>query len=274
MSFACIEEVCHSFGSNRVLNALSLRLESGRFTVLAGRNGSGKTTAARLLNALVIPDKGRVIVDGFDSRDKASVFEIRKRIGLVLQNPENQIVADTVEDDVAFGPENLGLSSDEIRRRVDASLRAVGLYDKRLDNPSSLSGGQKQRLAIAGVLALGPKCIILDESLSMLDRPGRSEILKLLRRLCEEDGIAVLLITHDMEEAAYSDYVYVMDGGSVVMKGSAAEILTDERSLHLHGLRTPVACATASRLREKGYPVPQDVLTEEDLLSFIGGAAC
>ena len=127
MSFTCIEEVCHSFGSNRVLNALSLRLESGRFTVLAGRNGSGKTTAARLLNALVIPDRGSVIVDGYDSRDKASVFEIRKRIGLVLQNPENQIVADTVEDDVAFGPENLGLSSDEIRRRVDASLKAVGL---------------------------------------------------------------------------------------------------------------------------------------------------
>ena len=274
MSFACIEEVCHSFGSNRVLNALSLRLESGRFTVLAGRNGSGKTTAAKLLNALIIPDRGSVIVDGFDSRDKASVFEIRKRIGLVLQNPENQIVADTVEDDVAFGPENLGLPADEIRRRVDASLKAVGLYDRRLDNPSSLSGGQKQKLAIAGVLALGPKCIILDESLSMLDRPSRTDLLKLIRRLCDEDGIAVLLITHDMEEAAYSDYVYVMDGGSVVMKGSAAEILTDESSLRLHGLRTPAACAAASRLREKGYPVPQDVLTEEALLSFMGGSAC
>lgn len=274
MSFACIEEVCHSFGSNNVLNALSLRLESGRFTVLAGRNGSGKTTVAKLLNVLIIPDRGRVIVDGFDSRERNSVFEIRRRIGLVLQNPENQIVADTVEDDVAFGPENLALPPDEIRRRVDTSLRAVGLYERRLDDPASLSGGQKQKLAIAGVLALGPKCIVLDESLSMLDRPARSDILQMLRRLCDNDGIAVLLITHDMEDAAYSDYVYVMDGGSIVMKGRTAEVLSDDAGLRLHGLRAPVACTMASQLREKGYPVSQDVLTEEALFSSLGGSAC
>ena len=274
MSFACIEDVCHSYGSTEVLNALSLRIESGRFTVLAGRNGSGKTTAAKLLNALIIPEKGRVIVDGFDSRDKASISEIRKRIGLVFQNPDNQIVADTVEDDVAFGPENLGLPSSEIRHRVDVSLKAMDLYERRLDDPSSLSGGQKQKLAIAGVLAMRPQCIVLDESLSMLDPPGRSEILHLLRRLCDEEGIAVLLITHDMEEAAFSDYVYVMDEGCVVMKGNTAEILSDDRNLRQYGLRMPAVCAAAAKLREKGYNIKEGVMTEEELYSSLGGASC
>ena len=274
MSFACIEDVCHSYGSTEVLNALSLRIESGRFTVLAGRNGSGKTTAAKLLNALIIPEKGRVIVDGFDSRDKASISEIRKRIGLVFQNPDNQIVADTVEDDVAFGPENLGLPSSDIRHRVDVSLKAMDLYERRLDDPSSLSGGQKQKLAIAGVLAMRPQCIVLDESLSMLDPPGRSEILHLLRRLCDEEGIAVLLITHDMEEAAFSDYVYVMDEGRVVMKGNTAEILSDDRNLRQHGLRMPAVCSAAAKLREKGYNIKEGVMTEEELYSSLGGASC
>ncbi|MBR5099499.1 MAG: energy-coupling factor transporter ATPase [Spirochaetales bacterium] len=274
MSFACIEDVCHSYGSTEVLSALSLRIESGRFTVLAGRNGSGKTTAARLLNALIIPEKGRVIVDGLDSRDRSSIPEIRKRIGLVFQNPENQIVADTVEDDVAFGPENLGLSSSEIRHRVDVSLKAMGLYERRLDDPSSLSGGQKQKLAIAGVLAMRPKCIVLDESLSMLDPPSKTEILCLLRRLCDEDGLSVLLITHDMEEAAFSDYVYVMDEGHVVMKGNTSEILSDEANLRLHGLRIPAVCSVTSKLRERGYSISADIMTEEGLFSCLGGASC
>lgn len=274
MSFACIEDVCHSYGSTEVLNSLSLRIESGRFTVLAGRNGSGKTTAAKLLNALIIPEKGRVIVDGFDSRDKSSILEIRKRIGLVFQNPDNQIVADTVEDDVAFGPENLGLPSSEIRHRVDVSLKAMGLYERRLDDPSSLSGGQKQKLAIAGILAMKPQCIVLDESLSMLDPPSRSEILHLLRRLCDEDGLAVLLITHDMEEAAFSDYVYVMDEGQIVLKGNTAEVLSDDRNLRLHGLKMPVVCSVASKLREKGYNIKEGVMTEQELFSCLGGASC
>ena len=274
MSFACIEDVCHSYGSTEVLNALSLRIESGRFTVLAGRNGSGKTTAAKLLNALIIPEKGRVIVDGFDSRDRSSIPEIRKRIGLVFQNPDNQIVADTVEDDVAFGPENLGLYSSEIRHRVDASLKAMGLYERRLDDPSSLSGGQKQKLAIAGVLAIRPQCIVLDESLSMLDPPSRSEILHLLRRLCDEEGLAILLITHDMEEAAFSDYVYVIDDGRIVMKGNTAEILSDDRNLRQHGLRMPAVCSVAEKLRVKGYKIKEGVMTEEELYSCLGGASC
>ena len=274
MSFACIEDVCHSYGSTEVLNSLSLRIESGRFTVLAGRNGSGKTTAAKLLNALIIPEKGRVVVDGFDSRDKSSIPEIRKRIGLVFQNPDNQIVSDTVEDDVAFGPENLGLPSAEIRHRVDVSLKAMGLYERRLDDPSSLSGGQKQKLAIAGILAIRPQCIVLDESLSMLDPPSRSEILHLLRRLCDEDGLAVLLITHDMEEAAFSDYVYVMDDGQVVLKGNTAEILSDDRNLRLRGLKMPAVCSVASKLREKGYNIKEGVMTEEELFSCLGGASC
>lgn len=268
-------------GNVNALTGLNLKVEAGSFVTVLGSNGSGKSTLGKLLNALLIPQSGRVTVDGLCSSDKANVFEIRKRVGIVFQNPDNQIVADTVEDDIAFGPENIGLELDVMKSRIQDSLRATGIADLASIKPEKLSGGQKQRVAIAGVMALEPKCIVLDESTSMLDPKGRSEVLCAIQNLRREKGIAVILITHYMEEAVDADYVYVMDKGSVALEGTPSEVFSDADTLEALGLELPPAVKVWQMLRAKGVVVSGPVLTEEDLVSALsklmrqkGGLSC
>ncbi|MCQ2411974.1 MAG: energy-coupling factor transporter ATPase [Sphaerochaetaceae bacterium] len=268
-------------GGVNALTGLNLKVEAGSFVTVLGSNGSGKSTLGKLLNALLVPQSGRVVVDGLCSSDKANVYEIRKRVGIVFQNPDNQIVADTVEDDVAFGPENIGLALDQMKVRIADSLASTGISDLALTKPEKLSGGQKQRVAIAGVMALEPKCIVLDESTSMLDPKGRTEVLGAIQKLRMEKGIAVILITHYMEEAVDADYVYVLDKGSVALEGTPSEVFSDADTLEALGLELPPAVKVWQMLRAKGVVVSVPVLTEEDLVSALsklmrqkGGASC
>lgn len=268
-------------GGVNALTGLNLKVEAGSFVTVLGSNGSGKSTLGKLLNALLVPQSGRVVVDGLCSSDKANVYEIRKRVGIVFQNPDNQIVADTVEDDVAFGPENIGLALDQMKVRIADSLASTGISDLALTKPEKLSGGQKQRVAIAGVMALEPKCIVLDESTSMLDPKGRAEVLSAIQKLRKEKGIAVILITHYMEEAVDADYVYVLDKGSVALEGTPSEVFSDADTLEALGLELPPAVKVWQMLRAKGVVVSGPVLTEEDLVSALskvmrqkGGLSC
>lgn len=268
-------------GGVNALTGLNLKVEAGSFVTVLGSNGSGKSTLGKLLNALLVPQSGRVVVDGLCSSDKANVYEIRKRVGIVFQNPDNQIVADTVEDDVAFGPENIGLALDQMKVRIADSLASTGISDLALTKPEKLSGGQKQRVAIAGVMALEPKCIVLDESTSMLDPKGRAEVLSAIQKLRKEKGIAVILITHYMDEAVDADYVYVMDKGCVALEGTPSEVFSDADSLEALGLELPPAVKVWQMLRARGVAVSGPVLTEEDLVSALskvmrqkGGLSC
>lgn len=268
-------------GGVNALTGLNLKVEAGSFVTVLGSNGSGKSTLGKLLNALLVPQSGRVVVDGLCSSDKANVYEIRKRVGIVFQNPDNQIVADTVEDDVAFGPENIGLALNLMKVRIADSLASTGISDLALTKPEKLSGGQKQRVAIAGVMALEPKCIVLDESTSMLDPKGRAEVLSAIQKLRMEKGIAVILITHYMEEAVDADYVYVLDKGSVALEGTPSEVFADSDTLEALGLELPPAVKVWQMLRAKGVVVSGPVLTEEDLVSALsklmrqkGGLSC
>ena len=254
------------------LDGVSLDIEAGSFVAVLGHNGSGKSTLAKHMNAVLLPTGGKVYVDGMDTWDEEVLLEIRRRVGMVFQNPDNQIVANVVEEDVAFGPENLGVPTEEIRRRVDAALKAVGMESFLLHAPHNLSGGQKQRIAIAGIIAMEPKCIVLDESTAMLDPSGRREVLDTVRRLNREKGITIVLITHHMNEAAMADRVVVMDDGHVVMDGKPREILTRMEDLRAIGLDVPHTVELLHGLREDGFDVPLDALTVEECADAVCSA--
>ncbi|MBO4398830.1 MAG: energy-coupling factor transporter ATPase [Lachnospiraceae bacterium] len=250
-------------GVKRAIDGVSLNVEKGQFIAVLGHNGSGKSTFAKQLNALLIPTGGTVVVCGMDTRDDGQTWEIRKSAGMVFQNPDNQIIATVVEDDVAFGPENIGIPTEEIGRRVDESLRAVGMLERRKDSPNHLSGGQKQRVAVAGILAMKPQCIILDEPTAMLDPNGRKEVLKTIRRLNREEGITVIHITHYMSEVTEADVVFVMDHGKIAMQGTPKEIFSQVEELQRLGLDAPQATILAHRLRQGGIPLPEGILSAE-----------
>ncbi len=246
--------------SYEVLHGVTLGIRKGEFVALLGHNGSGKSTLAKHFNALLLPTGGKVYVDGLDTTDESLKLEIRRRVGLVLQNPDNQLVASVVEEDVAFGPENLGVPPPEIRRRVDDALKAVDMADYRLNAAYKLSGGQKQRVAIAGILAMRPDCIVLDEPTAMLDPRGRGEVLETVHRLNREQGITVVLITHYMDEAVGADRVVVMDDGRILTQGTPREVFSRVRLLKAHQLDVPQATELVWRLRLEGFDLPECAL--------------
>ena len=254
------------------LRGVDLTIEKGSFVVVLGHNGSGKSTLAKTFNAVLLPAGGKVYVEGMDTLDDSLLLAVRQRVGMVFQNPDNQIVANVVEEDVAFAPENLGVPSEEIRQRVDDALRTVGMYEFVCHAPHLLSGGQKQRIAIAGVLAMEPKCIVLDEATAMLDPVGRKEVLSTVHRLNREKGITVVLITHHMNEAEEADRVIVMDDGKVAMDGTPAEVFTQVSGLRHMGLTVPDTVDLLDRLRRCGMDVPLDALTVEACADVIAAA--
>ena len=243
-----------------VLNGTSLSIERGSFTAVLGHNGSGKSTMAKLLNALDVPASGTVTVNGMDTADDKHTFDIRKTVGIVFQNPDNQIVSSIVEEDVAFGPENLGVPPEEIRRRVDAALKAVDMYDYRNHAPFKLSGGQKQRIAIAGILAMEPECIVLDEPTAMLDPKGRREVIETVQQLNRQKGMTIVLITHYMDEAALADRVVVMDNGKFILDGTPMEVFSHIGELKAVGLDVPQPTELVSLLKADGVDVDTEVL--------------
>ncbi len=251
---------------NYVLNDLSLNIEKGSFTAVLGHNGSGKSTLAKLINGLLKPDSGSVEVLGMSTLDEKKEMEIRRNVGLVFQNPDNQLVATIVEEDVAFGPENLGLPSDEIRRRVDDALKKVDMYDYRGHAPHKLSGGQKQRVAIAGIIAMEPQCIVLDEPTAMLDPKGRDEVMDAIVSLNKNSGITIVLITHFMDEAVKADRVVVMDAGNIIMDDVPRKVFSRVSELKAIGLDVPQATELAYRMNAAGYKMPSDILTEEEFI--------
>ena len=253
-------------GHPPVLRGIDLEIETGTFVAILGHNGSGKSTLAKHINALLTPTEGKMWVDGLDTSDPENLLEVRGRVGMVFQNLDNQIVASVVEEDVAFGPENLGVPPDEIRQRVDGALRMVGMYELREHSPHLLSGGQKQRVAIAGVMAMEPECIIFDEATAMLDPEGRRDVLSVARELNREKGVTILWITHYMEELVEADYIYAMDKGKVVMQGTPREVFADTAEIRKHHLSLPQITLLAERLRRDGVDLPPAVLTEEELL--------
>lgn len=251
------------------VRGVSFEIEEGEFVVIGGANGSGKSTLAKMLNGLLKPTCGKIEVLGMDVSNEEKVFEIRRNVGIVFQNPDNQTVASIVEDDVAFGPENLGVPREEIVSRVQWALKAVGMEEYAKSTPFKMSGGQKQRIAIAGILAMKPKIIVLDEATSMLDPNGRKEVMAVLKKLNEEENMTVIHITHHMEEAADADRILVMDGGKLVMDGSPREVFADGEKLKEHALSLPVAAELADMLRKAGLPVRESVLSEDELLEEI-----
>ena len=247
-----------------VLKDVSLSIEKGSFTAILGHNGSGKSTFAKHINAILVPDEGKMYVDGMDTANEENLFSIRQKAGMVFQNPDNQIVATIVEEDVAFAPENLGVAPDEIRRRVDDALKAVKMYDYRKHAPTQLSGGQKQRVAIAGVIAMQPDCIVLDEPTAMLDPQGRQEVMETIRRLNREKGITVILITHYMEEAAQSDRIVVIDDGRVLMDDVPKKVFAQVETLKSVGLDVPQVTELAYLLRQEGVEISEDIISAEE----------
>lgn len=254
---------------NKVIENLNLTIERGDFVCILGHNGCGKSTTAKLCNAILIPDSGRVLVDGIDTKDEEKIYDIRRKVGMVFQNPDNQIVATIVEDDVAFGPENLGIDPKEIRQRVDDALRQVEMYDFRTSEPHKLSGGQKQRVAIAGIIAMKPECIVLDEPTAMLDPRGRREVMKTVKMLNEEFGITVVFITHYMDEAVKAKRVIVMDEGKIILDGAPREVFTHIDTLKRVGLDVPEATELAMLLNRQGVKIRNDVLDIDELLDCI-----
>ena len=251
------------------LEDVDLAVEPGQFIAILGHNGSGKSTLARHLNALLIPDDGTLYVDGYDTRDAENVWKIRQSAGMVFQNPDNQIIASVVEEDVGFGPENLGVPTKEIWQRVEEALKAVGMWKMRASSPNRLSGGQKQRVAIAGVIAMRPKCIVLDEPTAMLDPGGRREVIETVRELNRKEKITVILITHYMEEAVHADRVIVMDHGKIVMRGTPREIFSQHQKLREYRLDVPQATLLAWKLRQRGLALPDSILTIEELIDAL-----
>ncbi|MDO6353763.1 energy-coupling factor transporter ATPase [Caloramator sp. CAR-1] len=251
------------------LEGINLEIKKGEFVAIIGHNGSGKSTLAKHFNAILLPDNGRVIVEGIDTRDNEHLWDIRSKVGMVFQNPDNQIVATIVEEDVAFGPENLGVPSEEIRKRVDDALKAVEMIDYAKHGPHLLSGGQKQRVAIAGVLAMKPSCIVLDEPTAMLDPSGRKEVLQTIKRLNKEEGITIVLITHFMEEAVEADRVVVISDGKVVLEGIPREVFKKVTLLKKLGLDVPQMMQLAHDLRKEGLDINEDILTIEEMVDAL-----
>lgn len=249
-----------------VLKDVSLEIPKGQFVALLGHNGSGKSTLARTFNAIMLPEGGKVYIDGMDTSDEKLLYEIRKKAGMVFQNPDNQLVATIVEEDIAFGPENLGLDSAEIRTRVDSALKTVGMYAYIHHAPHMLSGGQKQRIAIAGVLAMKPDCIVLDESTAMLDPMGRKEVMDTIKKLNKEMRITIILITHYMEEAAQADRVVVLEDGKLVMDGSPKDVFDQEKELKRLKLGVPEITELAHALKEKDVDLGSGILSEEEFM--------
>ena len=255
--------------TSRAVDDVNLDIREGQFIAILGHNGSGKSTLAKHINALLVPTEGTLWVDSMDTSSEENLWKIRQRAGMVFQNPDNQIIGSVVEEDVGFGPENIGVPTDEIWKRVDRSLEAVGMVAYRHHSPNKLSGGQKQRVAIAGVMAMRPKCIVLDEPTAMLDPNGRKDVLKAVRELNEKEGVTVILITHYMEEVVFADHVYVMDSGHVVMSGVPREILSQVDTLKKYGLDVPQVTLLAYELKKAGLRIPDGILTIEELVSAL-----
>lgn len=270
MNIAELKSVTYTYQANSIpaVKNLDLTIKKGEFLCVVGRNGSGKSTLSKLLNGLLVPQEGNVNVYGFDTKCEQTIFEIRKRVGLVFQNPDNQMVASIIEDDIAFGPENIGIERKEIKNRIDWALDAVGMSEYKKSSTTKLSGGQKQRVAIAGVLALKPEILVLDESTAMLDPKGRKEVMKVVHELNKKEGITVCHITHYMEECVDADRVIVMDGGEIVLSGTPSEVFSDRERLTRYKLGLPPVMALADMLREGGMNVGE-VFDEDSLVEEI-----
>lgn len=253
-------------GASRAIDEVDIDVKEGQFIAILGHNGSGKSTLAKHLNAILVPTDGTVWVDGRNTKESEELWNVRQAAGMVFQNPDNQIIGTVVEEDVGFGPENLGVPTDEIWQRVEDSLKAVGMLSYRHHSPNKLSGGQKQRVAIAGVVAMEPKCIVLDEPTAMLDPVGRKEVLKTVQKLREEKKVTVILITHYMEEVVDADKIYVMDHGKVVMEGTPREIFSEVEKLKEYRLDVPQVTILADELRKRGLAVPKGILRKEELV--------
>ena len=267
VSYAYLDDGDPTTEEKLALDNVSFDVKRGEFVAIVGSNGSGKSTIAKHMNALLLPTSGSVLVDGMDTKEASETapWEIRRKVGMVFQNPDNQLVSSVVEDDVAFGPENIGVPSEEIRRRVDEALRLVDMYEHRKKGPHLLSGGQKQRIAIAGVIAMDPECVVFDEPTAMLDPKGRREIMEIIERL-HSQGRTVILITHFMEEAAAADRIIVMGGGKLLVDAPPADVFTRD---DLGVLNVPFAVSMARKLRENGIDVPADIVTEKKLAEFL-----
>lgn len=252
-----------------VLKGVSLDIKRGEFVAVLGHNGSGKSTIAKHFNAILTANKGEIIVDGINAADDEKLFDIRQRVGMVFQNPDNQIVATIVEEDVAFALENLGVDPAEMRERVDNALKDVGMYDFREHAPHQLSGGQKQRVAIAGIIAMCPDCIVLDEPTAMLDPIGRKEVMKTIKKLNRENGVTIILITHYMDEAAKADRIVVMDSGQIILDGTPKQVFKNVDLLKEVGLDVPQVTELAYGLRKNGIDIPDDIITEEECIEEI-----
>ncbi|MBO4701368.1 MAG: energy-coupling factor transporter ATPase [Lachnospiraceae bacterium] len=252
-------------GIDRAIDNVSLEVKEGDFISILGANGSGKSTFAKHLNAILVPTEGTVWVDGMDSKDEEKLLSIRQTAGMVFQNPDNQIIGQVVEEDVAFGPENMGIPTEQLRERVDEALKTLGMMEYSKKSPNRLSGGQKQRVSIAGVLAMHPKCIVLDEPTAMLDPAGRKEVIRALRALNEVEGITIILITHYMEETIYSDKIFVMNKGKIAMEGTPREIFKHVEELEEYKLEIPKITLLAHELKKKGIDIPECVLSDKEL---------
>ena len=257
-------------GITRAVDEVSLSIRQGDFVAILGHNGSGKSTLAKHINAILYPTEGTVWVDGMDTADDEKLWDIRQEAGMVFQNPDNQIIGQVVEEDVGFGPENLGVPTKEIWERVEESLRAVGMYEFRKYSPNKLSGGQKQRVSIAGVIAMHPKCIVLDEPTAMLDPNGRKEVIRAVRALNDVEGITVILITHYMEEIIHANKVFVMDNGKIAMEGTPREVFSQVDKLKSLRLDVPQVTLLAHELRESGLNIPAGILTTDELVKALG----
>ena len=263
------DEEGNVIGSSRAIDQVDLDVKEGQFIAILGHNGSGKSTLAKHINAILVPTEGTVWVDGRDTKDPEELWNVRQSAGMVFQNPDNQIIGTVVEEDVGFGPENLGVPTDEIWQRVEESLKAVGMLSYRYASPNKLSGGQKQRVAIAGVVAMEPKCIVLDEPTAMLDPMGRKEVLKTVQKLRKQKQVTVILITHYMEEVVDADKIYVMDHGHVVMEGTPREIFSRVEELKSYRLDVPQVTILADELRKRGLDIPAGILKKEELVEAL-----
>ncbi len=263
------DEEGNTIGINRALDDIDIDIKKGDFVAILGHNGSGKSTLAKHLNAILMPTEGTLWVNGYDTKKEDNVWDIRQSAGMVFQNPDNQIIGTIVEEDVGFGPENLGVETEEIWKRVEDSLRAVGMLEYRSHSPNKLSGGQKQRVAIAGIMAMKPECIVLDEPTAMLDPNGRKDVISTITRLNREEKVTVLLITHYMEEVIGADKVIVMDQGKIVMQGTPREIFTRVDELKEYRLDVPQVTELAHELRKNGLAIPEGILTVDELVSEI-----
>lgn len=255
--------------TQRAVNDVNLDIQAGEFVAVLGHNGSGKSTLAKHMNALLLPTEGTIWVDGMDTSKEPELWKVRQKAGMVFQNPDNQIIGTVVEEDVGFGPENMGVPTEKIWKRVDESLKKVGMTAYRHHSPNKLSGGQKQRVAIAGVMAMHPQCIVLDEPTAMLDPNGRKEVLEAVRELNQKENVTVILITHYMEEVIHADRVYVMDGGNIVMEGTPREIFSQVDTLKEYRLDVPQVTLLAHELKEAGVQIADGILTTEELVSAL-----